>query len=332
MIAAALPLLLEVLAAVSFLAAPCLVGALAALPLHGAAAATASRYFARQIGCPEPESWRQLAFPFLVACFCPPVGVPFLCFYDPLLRQLKARGPREAEYEVFDRAALTEYRPRHRYARDTAALPLVEIIKKGALDAQLQAVLATRKARLNPRVTTKLLREALGTGVHELEVIASTSLAEIEEGIDASLGRLMKEAKEAGLPADYNAVARQFHEYGYMGLAEGALQEYYLESAIRCFQRSLEIDPNQPTVRVELVRYYLEAGRLDEALEQFEEAAVGGYSSPKGYFYLAEIYYRQRRWRDVVKICTWLNGQKVPEIRLQEICAFWSEACEPTSA
>jgi len=307
-------------------------GAGLGLLLHGVAAVLAGIWFVRAAGHRGRLTWRVLSFPVAIGFGVAPAGILFLLGYFPLTRLIRGRVTERSPYEVFERRTISAYRRSPQQAEAASAVPLVEVIRNGAADARLRAVIALRRAKLNPRSATRLLREALDTGIHELEIIASTSLAEMEEEIDQVLGELIKNAEESSLAADYNAVARQFHEYGYMGLAEGGLRDFYLETAIGCFEHSLSIDPEQPDVRIELVRYLIESRRFDEAVKQFDEAVASGYAKPKGYFYLAEVYYLRKEWNDLITLCQWLDQQRVAAHSIQEICTLWSKLCVPTYA
>ena len=325
------PLLCEAFALFSFLYAPAAAGVPAAFLFHAASSATAAQRLLRSSGSEGPFSWRETICPAVAIFFTPPVGLFFSFAYGPAVRY----APREKkkEFDIVERISLSDYkRPFSEKNVSASTRPLIEILRKGNQEARLRAALSLRKGGLDPRVVTELYREALSAGDSELKVLSSTALSELEEEMDDLLGKLIEKAERTGRAEDYNAAARQFHEYAYRGLATGDLKKFYLDSAIDCLKKSLEADPDQPMIHMELVRYCLESGRVEEASHYFEESVAGGYSTPKGYFYLAEIYYRQRKWEDLKRIAEWLIKQRVTDPKIEEICNFWAETCVPTYA
>jgi len=325
------PLLYEAFAVFSFFHTPEAVGVPAAFLFHAASSLAAAQRLLRSSGAEGPFSWQETVWRALPIFFTPPIGLLFSFAYGPAVKY----APREKkkEFDVVERTTLSDYKRAFSEKNVSASTrPLIEILRKGNQEARLRAALSLRKGGLDPRVVTELYREALSAGDSELEVLSSTALSELEEEMDDLLGKLIEKAERTGRPEDFNAAARQFHEYAYRGLATGDLKKFYLHSAIDCLKKSLEADPDQPMIHMELVRYCLESGRVEEASRYFGESVAGGYSTPKGYFYLAEIYYRERKWEDLRKIAEWLIKQRVTDPKIEEICNFWAETCVPTYA
>lgn len=81
--------------------------------------------------------------------------------------------------------------------------------------------------------------------------------------------------------------ARAFNEYGLHVLAAGDP-----ERALRLLNGSLQLDPYQPEVYVNLGLVFEKLGRIDDALTAYNRAIFTHPESPTAYYNLGVLYYR----------------------------------------
>lgn len=81
--------------------------------------------------------------------------------------------------------------------------------------------------------------------------------------------------------------ARAFNEYGLHVLAAEDP-----EKALRLLNRSLQLDPYQPEVYVNLGLVFEKLGRIDNALAAYDRAIFTHPESPAAYYNLGVLYYR----------------------------------------
>ncbi|MHB8843481.1 MAG: tetratricopeptide repeat protein [Nitrospirota bacterium] len=81
--------------------------------------------------------------------------------------------------------------------------------------------------------------------------------------------------------------ARAFNEYGLHVLAAGDP-----DRAIRLLNRSLQLDPYQPEIYVNLGLAFEKLGRVDDALAAYDRAIFTRPESPAAYYNLGVLYYR----------------------------------------
>jgi tetratricopeptide (TPR) repeat protein len=67
----------------------------------------------------------------------------------------------------------------------------------------------------------------------------------------------------------------------------------YVDFSLSCFRKIKEIDAGSARLRQEMGDQYLVQGKLDKAIESYEQAAVADPSIPEIHFLLAQLYVKQ---------------------------------------
>lgn len=166
-------------------------------------------------------------------------------------------------------------------------------------DKRLKALMATRQ--MNERDAIEILREALKDHSDDVRLLAYSMLEQKEKTLAQRAGALQQSLQIAD---DLDGVSLQrrlaqvWWEMAYLGLAQGGLRQYYLNSAGKLLQglvarRSLHNDWRL------LGRVELALGNIDNAEDAFRSALAGGSAPELIMPYLGEIAYLRRDFDQV---------------------------------
>lgn len=166
-------------------------------------------------------------------------------------------------------------------------------------DKRLNALMATRQ--MADREAIDILREALKDPADDVRLLAYSMLEQKEKNLAQKVGRLQEalkssdDAERAGLQ---RRLAQAWWETAYLGLFQGGLRDYYLNSAASLMQELLASWPRHTDWRL-LGCIELALGHLAESEAAFNAALVGGSPPEVIMPYLGEIAFRQRNYARV---------------------------------
>ena len=166
-------------------------------------------------------------------------------------------------------------------------------------DKRLKALMATRQ--MNDRDAIEILREALKDPSDDVRLLAYSMLEQKEKTLAQRAGTLQQSLQSAD---DLTSVSLQrrlaqvWWEMAYLGLAQGGLRQYYLDSAGKLLRRLVARRSQHNDWRL-LGRVELALGNIDNAEEAFRSALAGGSSPELIMPYLGEVAYLRRDFDQV---------------------------------
>ena len=166
-------------------------------------------------------------------------------------------------------------------------------------DKRLKALMATRQ--MNDRDAIEILREALKDPSDDVRLLAYSMLEQKEKTLAQRAGTLQQSLQSAD---DLTSVSLQrrlaqvWWEMAYLGLAQGGLRHYYLDSAGKLLRRLVARRSQHNDWRL-LGRVELALGNIDNAEEAFRSALAGGSSPELIMPYLGEVAYLRRDFAQV---------------------------------
>lgn len=166
-------------------------------------------------------------------------------------------------------------------------------------DKRLKALMATRQ--MNDRDAIEILREALKDASDDVRLLAYSMLEQKEKTLAQRAGLLQQSLQSAD---DLDSVSLQrrlaqvWWEMAYLGLAQGGLRQYYLDSAGELLRRLVARRSQHNDWRL-LGRVELALGNIDNAEEAFRSALAGGSSPELIMPYLGEVAYLRRDFAQV---------------------------------
>ena len=166
-------------------------------------------------------------------------------------------------------------------------------------DKRLKALMATRQ--MNDRDAIEILREALKHPSDDVRLLAYSMLEQKEKTLAQRAGTLQQSLQNAD---DLTSVSLQrrlaqvWWEMAYLGLAQGGLRHYYLDSAGKLLRRLVARRSQHNDWRL-LGRVELALGNIDNAEEAFRSALAGGSSPELIMPYLGEVAYLRRDFAQV---------------------------------
>lgn len=166
-------------------------------------------------------------------------------------------------------------------------------------DKRLKALMATRQ--MNDRDAIEILREALKDPSDDVRLLAYSMLEQKEKTLAQRAGTLQQSLQNAD---DLTSVSLQrrlaqvWWEMAYLGLAQGGLRQYYLDSAGKLLRRLVARRSQHNDWRL-LGRVELALGNIDNAEEAFRSALAGGSSPELIMPYLGEVAYLRRDFAQV---------------------------------
>ncbi|MBP55036.1 MAG: polysaccharide biosynthesis protein, partial [Marinobacter sp.] len=166
-------------------------------------------------------------------------------------------------------------------------------------DKRLKALMATRQ--MNDRDAIEILREALKDPSDDVRLLAYSMLEQKEKTLAQRAGTLQQSLQNAD---DLTSVSLQrrlaqvWWEMAYLGLAQGGLRHYYLDSAGKLLRRLVARRSQHNDWRL-LGRVELALGNIDNAEEAFRSALAGGSSPELIMPYLGGVAYLRRDFAQV---------------------------------
>ena len=251
-----------------------------------------------------PTRYRGEPVPTTLFLFTIQFAIPFLGSIGVLLGILLALYlPREPRELPLQSMAIPElpYQP--------VDMDLQAVYSQGGLrqvlreanspDKRLKALMATRQ--MNDRDAINILREALKDPTDDVRLLAYSMLEQKEKYLARRAGLLQQRLKHSDGPAHLRIqreLAQVWWEMTFLGLAQGGLRQYYLNSAATLLRDLVTARSQHNDWRL-LGRVELALGNLESAEEAFNAALDGGASPEAIKPYLGELAFLRRNFEQV---------------------------------
>ncbi|MGH8536281.1 MAG: hypothetical protein ACREXM_07385 [Gammaproteobacteria bacterium] len=171
-------------------------------------------------------------------------------------------------------------------------------------ESRLRAIIFTLK--LKDKDAVSLLRIGLKDPVDDIRLLAYSLLNRKEktiyDRIDSTTARLRELGSYKNTQLLYKDLVCAYWDLVYFGLAEAESARFLLGKAREVAVEGLERYPNSAGLYFQLGRILLFQREIKEAASAFQQAKVLGTDERKLLPYLAEIAYRERRFRDVKRL------------------------------
>ena len=192
----------------------------------------------------------------------------------------------------------------------------------GSIDKRLKALLATRQ--MTDRDAVELLREALKDPADDVRLLAYSMLEQKEKALASQARRLQLalEDPESENPSLLKRrLAQVWWEMSYLGLAQGSLRSYYLESARRLLLELTTALAMHNDWRL-LGRVELTLGNIIAAKSAFEYALARGAPEELILPYQAEVAFLERDFQKV-RFCLASLTHYRPYQNVREVIEGW---------
>ncbi|WP_457642051.1 tetratricopeptide repeat protein [Persephonella sp.] len=151
--------------------------------------------------------------------------------------------------------------------------------------------------------SVRLLKYGLADQNDEIRLLSFSVLDKIEkklnEQIHENLEKL-KETKDIHKKGEiYRDLAKLYWENIYIGMADKEITDFYLNEAEKYAIKSLDIIKDDPYIHLLLGRLYLIKDRLEDAYKYLVKALNSGIPEFKVVPYLAEIFYRKKKYSEI---------------------------------
>jgi hypothetical protein len=171
----------------------------------------------------------------------------------------------------------------------------------GSADKRLSALMATRQ--MNERDAINILQEALKDTADDVRLLAYSMLEQKEKTLAHRAGMLqqaLQKAEGQKQAVRQRRLAQTWWEMAYLGLAQGGLKQYYLNSARTLLREMLAEQSRHNDWRL-LGRVELALDNIDAADAAFRSALAGGSAPELILPYLGEVAFLRRDFDQVRK-------------------------------
>ena len=191
-----------------------------------------------------------------------------------------------------------------------------------SIDKRLKALLATRQ--MADRDAVELLREALKDPADDVRLLAYSMLEQKEKALASQARRLqlaLEDTQADNPPRLKRRLAQVWWEMAYLGLAQGSLRSYYLNSARHLLLELTDTLTMHNDWRL-LGRCELALGNVTAARAAFEEALAQGAPHELILPYQAEVAFLERDFRRV-RFCLASLTRYRPQPNVRALIEGW---------
>lgn len=190
---------------------------------------------------------------------------------------------------------------------------------------KIKAVMAADRMR-DERMAVSILRQALKDSDDDVRLLAYSSLSRREKTIDKRIRDRLHEIERLGHDTAQArmAVAVDYWELAYLGLAQGDALVHALGEALRHLDAAARMAPADPAIHFQAGRILLAMDRDGEAESRLRKAADLGFPPSGVAPYLAEIAFRARRFDRVRNYIRQLDAVKRRQAPLSSVAKYWT--------
>lgn len=268
--------------------------------------------------------WGTRIFLLNVAMFIPAIGALGLVI-TLLIALYLPKQHVEIAYDLIDVPELPHRTVRHSEVSARFGEGAIEGVLRHVQDPEvrLAAVMAIRQ--MKEELAVPLLRIALKDPVDDVRLLAYAMLYGKEQGVYDRIQKAtqsLQAAAEEDRLAIHKALANDYWELAYLGLAAGDVLAFALDSSEKHARIALELQEETSTARL-LGRVLLRQRKFAEARASFSRANALGLPDETIRPYLAEIAFMERKFEEVRLHLLALDPRSLRRPPLDGIARYW---------
>lgn len=171
----------------------------------------------------------------------------------------------------------------------------------------------------------RLLQIALRDAHPEIRLYAAGALMKIEARLNEQIQKAGIRVKENGTFKEYSELGDLYRLYATVNRSGDILWKYYLQQSAEAYQRSIDINANQPLVITYYCQALLELGEFERAQKTIENAFKIWPENPYIVYLCNEVYFQLGDFRDIPWRFSEMAPMEMDEKKLA-VLDFWKEA------
>jgi hypothetical protein len=198
---------------------------------------------------------------------------------------------------------------------------LFQLLMRPDINERRRAIMAVRQLR--PEQALPILFRAVRDSDESVRMFALGCLQRIASQIDNTMRSFEESLKQAEPePRTLTALAEQYNELVYLGLAEGHRKRTYQERAVNLTREAAELRPKDQTLWMNHLRYAIRAGDMVSAENTLARLKTLGADPDSLAVWELEFFYISRRWDDVLNFARQVATRPHPKAIAQVLQAW----------
>ncbi|HNV86970.1 MAG TPA: HEAT repeat domain-containing protein [Candidatus Omnitrophota bacterium] len=287
--------------------------------------------WARGTGIPKRDTWQPaLIFGGLIAAFFPVAGsLLALIFWGWLWRVGSGQEGLYEQYEAYlfrnerDGENITEMMNALRRIRGEIGFePLADILIGS--DVRMKQKAIKKLSQRTSRESVELLRQATQDPSPDVRLVAAGALLQVEHRVNEKIRQALEHAGQEGGAAAYAELGDLYRMYAETGLVDETLAKYYLTLGLDAYEKSLDLDTQQPRVVADYVRSLTRLEQYDRAKKIIDRFIPLWPQDQELISLKGEVYFSLKLYRELEEF---LKRAKAPGFSGQETAfSFWAAA------
>jgi hypothetical protein len=291
----------------------------------------------------QGQLWRDKNLPMvffglLLFTFFPGVGLlgmAILFGYLRFFRSLKGKGLFE-EYEKYisdqkDGSSRVEnaLNVLRQFRFEVGFEPFVDILLGDKVTFKASVI-----RKLSEQITPgniQLLQMALKDPNAEIRLYAAGAIMKIETRLNEQIRKATERIKVTGTFREYAELGDLYRFYAVLSRSGGVLSEYYIRQSAQAYQKSLDINTNQPQTISYYCRTLIELGDLEKARNLIDRAARIWPENSDIVFLCSEVYFQQGDFEQMVKRFSKMSLLGLDEAK-KRVVDFWFSSPQPSNS
>lgn len=272
-----------------------------------------------------------LAYTFLLILFFPLLGLAGAIFIYLNTTYLKSRF-KEGVFEDYTEN-IVEVKMPSSFRRtmldnlsmvreETSFEPFINIIESE--DENMKLKLLDKLSSPNP-FNIQLIKKAQKDPSYEVRLYAATTLAKLDSYFQKRIEEAISSAQEKARPLDFAYLAESYRHYVESGLVDEKMRRYYLSLACEAYEKSLDIETNQPSLVLNYVRSLMEIEEYLRAKKILDRAVKVWPDNYQMIFLRAKTYFMLGDFKKVQEIFLKVQGEKYfVDNKMRLVWQFWA--------
>jgi len=228
---------------------------------------------------PKKDTWQPaLVYGYLIAAFFPAVGSLMAFLFWGWLWRIGSR--QEGLYEQYEAYLFRNEQSGENIAEMMNALrririeigfePLADILIGS--DVRMKQKAIKKLSQRTSRESVELLRQATQDPSPDVRLIAASALLQMEHRVNDKIRQALEHAGQEGSAASHAELGDLYRMYAETGLVDETLAKYYLSLGLSAYEKSLDLDTQQPRVVADYVRSLVRLehyGRARKVIDRF---------------------------------------------------------------
>jgi len=272
---------------------------------------------------PEPIVQNQFLFWAFIAgfgLFLPLIGISFL-FGFRLIFYLKPASHPERKYYYGGRQILAP--PRYNEFPSDSKQSVLEIMREPDIEARRRAILAMRS--VDPKKALPVLQKAIQDSDEQVRLMAQAQYNKLIESLENTIKSLEAELKKnPQKQALLVQLAEHYNELVYLGLCGEESEGYYLNQTISLLRQAMELDPNNSSLRLMLLKACIKSTQLPQARECLTILKASNYHAGILAPWEAELCFLERDWTGLHTILETMEERWNRDPRMRSLMEMWA--------